>query len=124
MVPTPGTVAVACGLTASIRARQLFTSRANDRDLASAGPRGHACGARPELYFFFEIAGTDFWSLCQKFLSGEQPHLVSMASHDSRPIAIVGGGLGGLAAALALQKRGVPVVVYERDHEFNDRRLG
>ena len=73
--------------------------------------------------FFFRDRWNGFL-VCQKFLSGEQPHLVSMASHDSRPIAIVGGGLGGLAAALALQKRGVPVVVYERDHEFNDRRLG
>ena len=47
-----------------------------------------------------------------------------MASEEPRPIAIVGGGLGGLAAALALQKRGIPAVVYERDLEFHDRRLG
>jgi hypothetical protein len=33
-------------------------------------------------------------------------------------VAIVGGGLGGLALALALQHRGVPCVVLERDGKF------
>ena len=39
-------------------------------------------------------------------------------------VAIVGGGLGGLALALALQHRSVPCVVYERDSNFDERSQG
>lgn len=39
-------------------------------------------------------------------------------------IAIVGGGIGGLGAALSLQLSGFNVTVYERDTAFNDRRQG
>jgi len=36
----------------------------------------------------------------------------------ARKVAIVGGGIGGLAAALALQKKGIEVSVYERSPEL------
>jgi 2-polyprenyl-6-methoxyphenol hydroxylase-like FAD-dependent oxidoreductase len=39
-------------------------------------------------------------------------------------IVIVGGGIGGLASALALQQVGFKVKVYERDIQFDDRRQG
>lgn len=39
-------------------------------------------------------------------------------------IAIVGGGLGGLACALALQQRGARVAVFERDDSFEARAQG
>lgn len=43
-------------------------------------------------------------------------------------VAIVGGGLSGLACALALQSKSCPhisrVTVYERDQHFSDRRQG
>lgn len=39
-------------------------------------------------------------------------------------IAIVGGGLGGLACALALQKEGYDVTVFERDIHFTERKQG
>ncbi|KAL1523893.1 hypothetical protein AB1Y20_018812 [Prymnesium parvum] len=42
----------------------------------------------------------------------------------SRPVLIIGGGLGGLAAAIALQSRGVRVEVYERDGGWERRRRG
>jgi len=38
-------------------------------------------------------------------------------------VAIVGGGLGGLALALALQHRGVPCVVLERDGNIQPIKL-
>ena len=44
-----------------------------------------------------------------------------MAEH---PIAIVGGGLGGLAAALALIRRGIDVVVYEQAPELKEIGAG
>lgn len=39
-------------------------------------------------------------------------------------IAIVGGGISGLGAALALQRKGFRVTVFERDALFEDRRQG
>jgi len=39
-------------------------------------------------------------------------------------VAIVGGGIGGIALAAALQHRGVPCAVYEKDSSFEERRQG
>lgn len=36
---------------------------------------------------------------------------------EKKSVAIIGGGIGGLAAALALRKTGIIVTVYERDEE-------
>ena len=41
-----------------------------------------------------------------------------------RKVAIMGGGIGGLAAAVALQQDGANVTVYERDVSFEDRKQG
>jgi 25S rRNA (adenine(2142)-N(1))-methyltransferase, Bmt2 len=40
------------------------------------------------------------------------------------PVAIVGGGLGGCALALALQRKGIPYVMYEKDPHFTSRKQG
>ena len=39
-------------------------------------------------------------------------------------VAIVGGGIGGIALAAALQHRDIPCVVYERDTSFEERKQG
>mmetsp|Transcript_2164 Transcript_2164/g.4686 ORF Transcript_2164/g.4686 Transcript_2164/m.4686 type:complete len:682 (+) Transcript_2164:147-2192(+) len=39
-------------------------------------------------------------------------------------VAIVGGGIGGIALAAALQQRNIPCVVYERDLSFEERNQG
>jgi salicylate hydroxylase len=39
-------------------------------------------------------------------------------------VAIVGGGIGGIALAAALQHRNIPCVVYERDTSFEERKQG
>ncbi len=39
-------------------------------------------------------------------------------------VAIVGGGIGGLSCALALQKAGIDYTVYEKDMNFEDRMQG
>ena len=44
-----------------------------------------------------------------------------VAAKDGPLIAIVGGGIGGAALAVALQQRGMRVVVYERDESFSSR---
>jgi hypothetical protein len=43
------------------------------------------------------------------------------ASSAAPPVIIIGGGIGGLAVALALQRRGVRCVVYERDLHCDQR---
>ena len=40
------------------------------------------------------------------------------------PVAIVGGGLGGCALALSLQRKGIPYVMYEKDPHFTSRKQG
>eukprot|EP00750_Incisomonas_marina_P033720 INCI9936.2.p1 GENE.INCI9936.2~~INCI9936.2.p1 ORF type:complete len:722 (-),score=101.14 INCI9936.2:125-2290(-) len=39
-------------------------------------------------------------------------------------VAIVGGGIAGCAAALALRQRGLPATVFERDNTFGQRKQG
>lgn len=39
-------------------------------------------------------------------------------------IAIIGGGIGGVALAVACLHRGIPFTLYERDSSFNDRSQG
>lgn len=39
-------------------------------------------------------------------------------------VAIVGGGIGGIALAVALRHRGIPFMVYEKDSRFDQRRQG
>ncbi len=42
-----------------------------------------------------------------------------------RPVvAIVGGGIGGIALAVALRHRNIPFMVYEKDSRFDQRRQG
>ena len=48
-----------------------------------------------------------------------------VSGEDRRPlVAIVGAGLGGLAAAAALQRWGARVRVFERDGSFDERKQG
>lgn len=39
-------------------------------------------------------------------------------------VGIVGGGIGGLALALALQHRAIPFTIYEKDNCFEERKQG
>lgn len=39
-------------------------------------------------------------------------------------IAIIGGGIGGIALAIACLHRGIPFTIYERDAAFNERSQG
>ncbi len=39
-------------------------------------------------------------------------------------VAIIGGGIGGVALAVACLHRGIPFTLYERDNSFNDRTQG
>jgi len=43
---------------------------------------------------------------------------------SNHSVAIVGGGIGGLALALSLQHRNIPFQVYERDTHFTQRKQG
>ena len=39
-------------------------------------------------------------------------------------VAIIGGGIGGAALALALGQRGIPYKIFEKDENMNTRRQG
>lgn len=39
-------------------------------------------------------------------------------------VAIIGGGIGGVALAVACYHRNIPFTLYERDHNFNERSQG
>ena len=39
-------------------------------------------------------------------------------------VAIIGGGIGGVALAVACLHRGIPFTLYERDHGFDARSQG
>jgi salicylate hydroxylase len=49
---------------------------------------------------------------------------VTLASRNSLPIAIAGGGIGGLACALALARRGFRSLVLEQAREFGEVGVG
>lgn len=48
----------------------------------------------------------------------------SPASSSAFTVAIIGGGIGACALALALQQRDIAYTVYERDSAFGERRQG
>src|SRR5215471_217223 len=45
-------------------------------------------------------------------------------SETAKPVLIVGGGIGGLAAALALSRKGIPIQVLERAPDFKEIGAG
>lgn len=46
-------------------------------------------------------------------------------NHENYPhVAIIGGGIGGVALAVACLQRGIPFTIYERDNSFNSRSQG
>lgn len=58
--------------------------------------------------------------------SGLAPSTSSpIADKENYPhVAIIGGGIGGVALAVACLHRGIPFTLYERDSSFNDRSQG
>jgi len=47
-----------------------------------------------------------------------------MSSSAQAPVLIVGGGIGGLGAALALSRKGIPSHVIEQAEEFKEIGAG
>src|SRR5215510_14617954 len=45
-------------------------------------------------------------------------------SANGKPVLVVGGGIGGLSAALALSRKGIPVQVLEQAPEFKEIGAG
>lgn len=53
-----------------------------------------------------------------------QSDLVTSIDNEYPKIAIVGGGIGGTALAVACMHRGIPFTLYERDESFDARSQG
>ncbi|TYK67058.1 FAD-dependent oxidoreductase [Colwellia echini] len=54
----------------------------------------------------------------------EAAELVIADTENYPHIAIIGGGIGGVALAIACQHRGIPFTLYERDNNFSARSQG
>ena len=55
-------------------------------------------------------------------ISSENPPLIDKENYPH--VAIIGGGIGGVALAVACLHRGIPFTLYERDDNFNARSQG
>ena len=58
------------------------------------------------------------------FYSDSRGRLSSPVKKDVLPVAIIGGGIGGTALALALQLKNIPVHMFEKDKSFSARKQG
>lgn len=57
--------------------------------------------------------------------AASQPLRDTESNHDNYPhLAIIGGGIGGVALAVACLHRGIPFTLYERDSGFDARSQG
>ena len=80
----------------------------NSEGIAPVRPKGH-------LYDCVSCSGT---GLIQ---AGNSP----IVDKESYPlVAIIGGGIGGVALAVACMHRGIPFTLYERDSSFDARSQG
>jgi len=89
------------------RALEEFNKTDND-GIAPVRPKGH-------LYDCLNCKGTGLiQSACSPIADTQNyPH-----------VAIIGGGIGGVALAVACKHRGIPFTLYERDNGFDARSQG
>nr|WP_232735276.1 NAD(P)/FAD-dependent oxidoreductase [Flavobacterium sp. 5] len=82
--------------------------KTKDKGTAPVRPKGH-------LYTCLNCAGSGV------IFSTAYP----IADKENYPhVAIIGGGIGGVALAVACLHRGIPFTIYERDSDFNARSQG
>ena len=131
----PATACVRCRGEGSVRARPSKKARAQRKREMEAAKRRASEGGNDSKADALPPPAPPRSVPCPKCNgSGIVPKNDACDSDDTkrllppiRPdvsVAIVGGGLGGLALALALQHRSVPCVVYERDSNFDERSQG
>lgn len=71
-----------------------------------------------------ECSGTGLLSDSHDLFSSEESVNLLPRVEDETHVGICGGGIGGLALALACQHRNIPYTVYERDQSFDERKQG
>lgn len=98
----------------SDKARRLYQraydefEKTNGNGIAPVRPKGH-------LYTCSKCSGSGLIG------SANSP----IADTENYPhVAIIGGGIGGVALAVACLHRGIPFTIYERDTNFNARSQG
>ncbi|KAL7466658.1 hypothetical protein ACHAXS_011337 [Conticribra weissflogii] len=74
-----------------------------------------------------ECSGSGLVAIDPKSMKENENEHIAKNQPPAQPkisVAIVGGGIGGIALAVALQQRNIPCVVYERDLSFEERNQG
>ncbi len=82
--------------------------KAPDEKTAPIRPRGH-------LYSCANCSGSGL-------IYSHNPPIVDTENYPN--VAIIGGGIGGVALAVACLHRGIPFTIYERDSSFDERSQG
>jgi len=82
--------------------------KSNNKDTPPTTPKG-------TLYSCKDCKGTGL-------LEADHPPKADTENYPH--IAIIGGGIGGVALAVACLNRGIPFTLYERDSSFNERSQG
>jgi len=81
--------------------------------------------SNPDLYSGLSIITTVLSVLTGEFFDHPwQSQMLSDDRHSSSSIAVIGGGIGGLAAALSLLRAGLDVHVYEQTRSLRDVGAG
>src|SRR5262249_46252314 len=105
------------------RSRRQSSARSASSPRARSPMRG---GCRPRMRIALGSTGSARrWAGRPEARRGQRCHdRVLIMTENSGPVLIVGGGIGGLAAALALAQKGCPVQLLEQALEFNEVGAG
>jgi 2-polyprenyl-6-methoxyphenol hydroxylase-like FAD-dependent oxidoreductase len=82
--------------------------KTNDEGTAPVRPKGH-------LYLCLNCSGSGL-------INSASPPIADKENYPH--VAIIGGGIGGVALAVACLHRGIPFTLYERDSSFDARSQG
>lgn len=105
---------VRSNLSKKARAKRRAKQEKQDGDVKPHIPM-KPCNACDASGLIAISAGDDSGNTCEGF---------DAETFNGFTVAIVGGGIGGVALAAALQHRNIPCKIYERDTSFEERKQG
>lgn len=79
---------------------------------------------RTHSHFLLKFKKLSCSKYSQNAITGGSSNSILSNSLLSAPVSIIGGGLGGVALALLLEKNKIPVKIFEKDLDFDLRKQG